>query len=596
MAINGKNKISGLILKIIFFLVFLSSIVVLFCLINGSNPKTHYEVKYIENWTVTDSSGKSINTERSYTDERAFTEDFTISAKMPDKISPGEVLCFQNRSSVKVFINGELRKSFDRVKDTGVPGGSIKEFYITIPVGPDDAGSEVSMVRYHTDWNPVVVPETFVTTTSGVYAYLISKYGLSFALTIVLFVASILVLIVAVFICLLNKMNMDMMYAAIGILDVSCWLISVSQITPFVSGFYYVDGLMGFLFSMMIPFPLLIYVDLIQKRRYHKIFLVLFTVTFVNYLLWTVLHFTGIMSFQQAIVFIDIVLAFVSLCVTVTLINDIRTRQILDYHYTAIGFLTFVVFSLIEIIIILIKQNDSGMISMITGLMSLLIMVVIQQITDTFKEKTSLEQKLYNKSVENEQMLIHVVQTLAETIDAKDKYTKGHSGRVANYSKEIARRYGYSKTQQNDIYIMGLLHDIGKIGIPDAVINKPGRLTDEEYEIIKKHPVIGANILSNIKEKPELALGAKWHHEKYGGNGYPDGLEGERIPEQARIVAVADAYDAMTSCRSYREPMPQEAVKKEIKNGIGTQFDPRFANIMLEIISEDKDYDLCEKN
>ncbi len=142
---------------------------------------------------------------------------------------------------------------------------------------------------------------------------------------------------------------------------------------------------------------------------------------------------------------------------------------------------------------------------------------------------------------------------------------------------------------------MGLLHDIGKIGIPDAVINKPGKLTDEEYEIIKKHPVIGANILSNITEKPELALGAKWHHEKYNGRGYPDGIKGEDIPEQARIVAVADAYDAMTSCRSYREPMPQELVKKEIKDGAGTQFDPRFAEIMLEIISEDINYDLREK-
>ena len=143
--------------------------------------------------------------------------------------------------------------------------------------------------------------------------------------------------------------------------------------------------------------------------------------------------------------------------------------------------------------------------------------------------------------------------------------------------------------------MMGLLHDIGKIGVPDAVINKPGRLTDEEYDIIKKHPVMGATILENIKEKRELAIGARSHHEKYGGGGYPDGIKGEEIPEQAMIIAVADAYDAMTSYRSYRDPMPQEKVISEIEKGKGTQFDPQFADIMLEMMNEDKKYDLREK-
>lgn len=592
---NGTTNKSLLILKIIFFCVFTFSIILSVYLIDISKSRFENTTDYIESWTVTDSSGNSIKTGRSYTDERALSEDFIITARLPDKIEQGQVLYFQNRSNVKVFINGELRKSFDRVKDTGVPGGSMKEFYITVPISPDDAGTELKMIRYRTDWNPVVAPETFVTTSNGVYSYIISMYGVSFALTIVLFAASILVLIVAVFICIFNKLSMDMIYAAIGILDVSCWLISVSQFTPFVSGIYYADGLIAFLFSMMIPFPLLIYVDLIQKKRYHKMYVILFAVTLVNFIFWSALHFTGVLSFQKAMGYIDFILAGVSLCVTVTFINDIRNKQAKSYYYTAIGFLSFVVFSLIEIITLLFNQNDSSLISMITGLISLLIMVVIQQISDTVKEKTALKQELYNKSVENEQMLIHIVQTLAGTIDAKDTYTNGHSGRVASYSREIAKRFGYNDAEQNDIYIMGLLHDIGKIGIPDAVINKPGKLTDEEYEIIKKHPVIGANILSNITEKPELALGAKWHHEKYNGRGYPDGIKGEDIPEQARIVAVADAYDAMTSCRSYREPMPQELVKKEIKDGAGTQFDPRFAEIMLEIISEDINYDLREK-
>jgi putative two-component system response regulator len=187
------------------------------------------------------------------------------------------------------------------------------------------------------------------------------------------------------------------------------------------------------------------------------------------------------------------------------------------------------------------------------------------------------------------------VQTLAEAIDAKDNYTNGHSGRVARYTREIARRFGYSQKRQDEIYMMGLLHDVGKIGVPDAVINKPAKLTEEEYAQIKTHPVMGDRILKNIRERPKLAVGARWHHERYDGTGYPDGLSGDIIPEEARIIAVADAYDAMTSRRSYRGILPQDIVRNEIKNGKGKQFDPAFADIMLTMIEEDKDYILREK-
>ena len=202
----------------------------------------------------------------------------------------------------------------------------------------------------------------------------------------------------------------------------------------------------------------------------------------------------------------------------------------------------------------------------------------------------NLESMVDEKTKENENLFIHVVECLADAIDAKDNYTNGHSGRVAAYSKEIARRYGYDEKQQEKIFVMGLLHDVGKIGVPDEVINKPGRLTDEEFACIKKHPAIGYKILSNIKEMPELSAGARFHHERYDGNGYPEGISGFDIPEVARIIAVADAYDAMTSNRSYRGVLPQEKVRDEIEKGKGTQFDSQFADIMLEMIDEDQEY------
>ena len=183
-----------------------------------------------------------------------------------------------------------------------------------------------------------------------------------------------------------------------------------------------------------------------------------------------------------------------------------------------------------------------------------------------------------------------VMQAFAKTIDAKDKYTKGHSVRVARYSRELVKRMGRSLKEQEEIYQIALLHDMGKIRIPDNIINKPGKLTDEEFSMIKLHCVNGYHILKNINAFPDLAVGAKYHHEKYDGTGYPSGLKGENIPECARIIAVADSYDAMTSNRSYRYALPQKIVRDEMEKGKGTQFDPKFADIMLQMIDEDEDY------
>lgn len=206
-----------------------------------------------------------------------------------------------------------------------------------------------------------------------------------------------------------------------------------------------------------------------------------------------------------------------------------------------------------------------------------------------------LSEEVKRKTAELEQLLLHVVKSLASAIDAKDAYTNGHSRRVAEYSAEIAKRAGFDEQYQEEIYMMGMLHDVGKIGVPDTVINKNGRLDDEEFALIKKHPAMGGSILENITEMPRLSAGARWHHERYGGGGYPDSLSGEDIPEEARIIAVADAYDAMTSNRSYRDALPQATVRAEIEKGKEKQFDPRYADIMLEMIDEDKDYNMRDK-
>ena len=211
-----------------------------------------------------------------------------------------------------------------------------------------------------------------------------------------------------------------------------------------------------------------------------------------------------------------------------------------------------------------------------------------RQVEEKTLEITAQSRKL-------ERISMQIVRALSGAIDAKDTYTNGHSSRVAEYSREIAGRAGLSADLQEEIYMIGLLHDVGKIGISDAIINKPSKLTDEEYDIIKTHPVLGEKILRNITEFPKLVTGAKYHHERYDGKGYPEGLSGEDIPLEARIIAVADAYDAMSSRRSYRDVLPQEKVRSEIEKGRGLQFDPVFADIMLEMIDGDTEYGMRER-
>lgn len=200
------------------------------------------------------------------------------------------------------------------------------------------------------------------------------------------------------------------------------------------------------------------------------------------------------------------------------------------------------------------------------------------------------EQNIKIESEKNVTLTTDMIKALVKTIDAKDPYTNGHSVRVAEYSKMIAEQE-YSDTQKiQNIHNIALLHDIGKIAIPDDIINKPGKLTDEEYNLIKAHTITGAQILSEISSYPDLINGAKYHHERYDGRGYPCGLKGEEIPEIAAIIGVADAYDAMTSNRSYRKMLPQDVVRNEISKGLGTQFHPKWGKIMLQLIDQDTSY------
>jgi len=184
------------------------------------------------------------------------------------------------------------------------------------------------------------------------------------------------------------------------------------------------------------------------------------------------------------------------------------------------------------------------------------------------------------------ELFYKTIKSIAYALDAKDKYTLGHSMRVTLYSLALAKHLNLSDDLLEEIETTGLLHDIGKIAIPEKILLKPGKLTIEEYEVIKTHPALGGKLVSGIEKLKLISNWLKSHHERYDGRGYPEGLSGEQIPISSRIIAIADTYDAMTSDRSYRKALSHEEAIKEIRTCSGTQFDPNLAELFVSIRNE----------
>ncbi len=209
---------------------------------------------------------------------------------------------------------------------------------------------------------------------------------------------------------------------------------------------------------------------------------------------------------------------------------------------------------------------------------ALVTLLIVHRRTVAYKEREEKNRRFMNE----------VIAAFAKAIDIKDKYTNGHSTRVANYSKLIAENMGFSEEEVERIHHIALLHDIGKIAVPDAILNKADKLTPEEYEIMKKHAQDGYDVLKEIGSYPDMAIGAGYHHERINGQGYPHGCTGEQIPLTARIVAVADTFDTMNSTRPYRKKLPMEEIVKELKRVAGTQLDADIVKVMLQLIEEKK--------
>lgn len=519
-------------------------------------------------------------------------EPLCVRAKIPEDISLDSTkwLCITAvQQDVSVYIDGQLRKSYS-TENTRLWGDVSVSAYLFVPLRQGDAGRELTMVLKSNSSYSGVVHRVYVGTVSGIWRYFIKDNLFAVLIALFIFILSVVSIIIDIVLSVSIGRKFYLGFLSWGVLLLSVWVLAQSPIRQLYFDNVSLAGYMTHIIMYIFVVPIVVYLDYVQKKRYTKLYRVFYIVSLIFFVTAIVLEITGAVKYSVIQMINSVIQISAVVDVVITLILDTRSGEIKKYKLIAYGFVGLGISGILQLLMYFRRTVVFTGSILCIGAVFLLVMAVISTVNDYI----TMDAEIKESRRKNEQLTYQIMETLVHTIEAKDEYTKGHSTRVAEYSRMLAAKMGMSEEEQMSIYFMGTLHDIGKIGINDDIINKPGRLTDEEYAVVKSHPIMGYNILKNMSEIKDIEFGARWHHERYDGKGYPDGLSGEEIPVFARIIAVADAYDAMTSNRSYREIMPQEAVRAEIIRVSGTQLDPTIASYMVELIDADKDYKMSQ--
>ena len=383
---QGLLEISVRTVKIVLCLslVFNALFYVYFGMLNKSDVLAVEPVRYIESWIVTCKDGGEITTGRDYVNEKEYYQNVSARATLPENIEDNEYLFFDTRKDIAIYVNGELRYDFVEKRDVKIPGGSVKSFYVMVPLKKSDSGTEIKMVRLAEKSDGQIVSETFISTRFGAFGHMMRNDGLSFIQAFVVLIFSFVVLIVSVVLRFLYKMKISMTYGALGIFIIASWLLTDSPVFPFVFGVYYVNGVLNYLLCLMIPFAPAIYLNAVQGGRYKIGMSIIMLASAANAVVLSFLHFSGICPFYNVRTVANLILVTMSAYAIAMLTYDAVKGNAAKYRYTCIGFFGFLVCSLIELSLILIVDLKSA-IPMVIGLGFLLIFVVIQQVDDLRK-------------------------------------------------------------------------------------------------------------------------------------------------------------------------------------------------------------------
>lgn len=497
-------------------------------------------------------------------------ETMTILTTLPLDYAENSLAIRSSLQNIRFYIDGELREEYD-TSDTRLIGKNTASGYVFCTTSEADAGKEVRIeLQSNTEKYSGVVNAVYCGDRTEIWEYLFQTYGMETVVASFLLFAGIITIVFSIALSIVYQMKFDMEYLGWCVLVAAVWMLGESKIRQLLVPNPTALSSLCFVMILLCPVPISYYVDTLQEGRHKKAFAVIEDLAFLNLIICSALHITGYADYIETLPIAQAAIGVTVFLVAATFIWDLRRGYRID-GYAAAGIIVALTAVVIETASVYFVVSISG-VFIGSGMIILLILCLIRTIRNIWKMESNKQKKEMDKHREQlEEISLQLMQTLSTTIEAKDEYTRGHSYRVAEYSALIARELNWDEDEIRNLKNAAYLHDIGKIGIPDNILNKPVKLTDEELGVIKEHTVIGAEILKNITLIDHVKEAARSHHERYDGRGYPDGLKGEEIPLYARIIAVADSFDAMKSRRIYRSPLDDQVVYNEIFQNRGTQ-------------------------
>ena len=535
-------------------------------------------------WEKPDGSSEPITVPGKY--DVAENETMVLTLQLPETYREQNLMIRSSLQDIRFYVDGKLRIEYD-TSDTRIVGKNSASQYVFCPTSAADAGKEVRIeLTTHTGKYAGVVNEIYCGDKSELWEYIFEKYGITMIIAFFLLFAGAVTVIFSIALGIVYHLKFDMEYLGWCILLAAAWMLGESKLRQLLVPNASALSQLCFLMIMLGPLPIIYYIDSIQNKRHWKLLRWMECVAILDFVVCCMLHLTGMADFIQTLPVSQGILAAILILVTGTVCYDLYHGYIRKNRYILVGLFVAVASVVVESLAVYFVVSISGIFIGIGMLVLFFVNLVrtISQVRDL--ERTRQQQEIRKRRKQMETMSLQMIQTLVTTIEAKDEYTRGHSHRVAEYSALIAKELGW---KQKDIFHLrnaAHLHDIGNIGIPDAILNKPARLTDEEYAVIKEHTIIGAEILKNITLVKHVVEVARSHHECYDGTGYPDGRKGEEIPIEARIIAVADSYDAMRSRRIYRNMLKPEAIYEQFQKNRGVQFDPEITDTFFRLLDE----------
>ena len=535
-------------------------------------------------WEKPDGGSEPITIPGKY--DVAENETMVLTLQLPETYREQNLMIRSSLQDIRFYVDGKLRIEYD-TSDTRIIGKNSASQYVFCPTSAADAGKEVRIeLTTHTGKYAGVVNEIYCGDKSELWEYIFEKYGITMIIAFFLLFAGAVTVIFSIALGIVYHLKFDMEYLGWCILLAAAWMLGESRLRQLLVPNASALSQLCFLMIMLGPLPIIYYIDSIQNKRHWKLLRWMECVAILDFVVCCMLHLTGMADFIQTLPVSQGILAAILILVTGTVCYDLYHGYIRKNRYILVGLFVAVASVVVESLAVYFVVSISGIFIGIGMLVLFFVNLVrtISQVRDL--ERTRQQQEIRKRRKQMETMSLQMIQTLVTTIEAKDEYTRGHSHRVAEYSALIAKELGW---KQKDIFHLrnaAHLHDIGNIGIPDAILNKPARLTDEEYAVIKEHTIIGAEILKNITLVKHVVEVARSHHECYDGTGYPDGRKGEEIPIEARIIAVADSYDAMRSRRIYRNTLKPEAIYEQFQKNRGVQFDPEITDTFLRLLDE----------